>query len=332
MVQTEIFEDLKVQTEQKEEPKKTIKDLIKFYFLPGYRIPEFSAREYEIGKLKSKRRLFRRLVTPLTIIGFIMIIFITFIGIYAPFISTYTIQEVAMPHVPPSGFPFVDPSPEHPLGTTKYGYDILARLIWGSRTVITAAAFPVLISNGGGIFLGMLSAYFGGKLDYIMMRIVDFMYSFPTIILVIIIAPMMGGKLYNILLLWGLLYIPYTTRFVRSLVLQVKQNLYVEAAITGGADKLKVMFKHVFPNTYSALIISFFGSMAFSVLGFASIAFLGMGDQTFADWGTDIAYSRSNLTTIGPAFWPGLFLGITTIGFILVGDGLRDALDPRLKR
>jgi len=332
MTQPDLIADLEIQKNQKQEPKKSIRDLIKFYFLPGFRVPEFSAKEYEIGKIKSKRKLFRRLVTPLTILGFILIIFIAFLGIFAPWISTYTIQQVAMPHVPPSSFPFEDPSPLHPLGTTKYGYDILGRLIWGSRTVITAAAFPVLISNGGGIILGTLSAYFGGKLDYIMMRIVDFMYSFPIIIVVIIIAPMMGGKLYNILLLWGILYIPYTTRFVRSLVLQVKQNLYVEAAITGGADKLKVMFKHVFPNTYSALIISFFGSMAFSVLGFASIAFLGMGDQTFADWGTDIAYSRSNLTAIGPAFWPGLFLGITTIGFILVGDGLRDALDPRLKR
>jgi len=332
MAQPDLITDFEFQKKQNQAPKKGIRDLIKFYFLPGFRVPEFSAKEFEIGKIKSKRKLFRRLVTPLTILGFMMIIFIAFLGIFAPWISTYTIQQVAMPHVPPSSFPFEGPSPLHPLGTTKYGYDILGRLIWGSRTVITAAAFPVLISNGGGILLGTLSAYFGGKFDYIMMRIVDFMYSFPIIIVVIIIAPMMGGKLYNILLLWGLLYIPYTTRFVRSLVLQVKQNLYVEAAITGGADKLKVMFKHVFPNTYSALIISFFGSMAFSVLGFASIAFLGMGDQTFADWGTDIAYSRSNLTAIGPAFWPGLFLGITTIGFILVGDGLRDALDPRLKR
>ncbi|NVM44142.1 MAG: ABC transporter permease [Candidatus Lokiarchaeota archaeon] len=332
MVQTDLKVDLKIQNKEKSEKQRNIKALIKFYFLPGFRVPEFSEKEYEIGKKRSKRKLFRRLITPLTLLGFAMILLIVFIGIFAPWLSIYTIEEVALPHIPPLSSPFDDPSPLHLLGTTKYGYDILGRLIWGARTVITAAAFPVLISNLGGIVLGTLSAYFGGKLDYIMMRIVDFMYSFPIIIIVIIIAPMMGGKLYNILLLWGILYIPYTTRFVRSLTLQVKQSLYVEAAITGGADKLKVMFKHVFPNTYSALIISFFGSMAFSVLGFASIAFLGMGDQSFADWGTDIAYSRSNLTAIGPAFWPGLFIGITTIGFILVGDGLRDALDPRLKR
>ncbi len=311
--------------------KSKIIRLLRFYLLPGWRDPEFTALQNKIEMVKSKRRLFRRLITPLTIIGFLMILFIAVLAVFAPWFSTFTIDELAMPYLPPDGVPFDDPSLAHPLGTTKYAFDLLGRLIWGARTALTAASLPVFISIIGGIILGTMSAYFGGWVDTIMMRFVDFMYSFPTLILVIIISPMLGGELLNLLMIWGLLYIPVNTRFVRSLVLQVKQNLYVRAAVTGGADKIKVMFKHVFPNAISPMIISIFGAMGLSVLGFASIAFLGLGDQTITDWGTDIMYSRSRMTAIGPAFWPGLFIGITAIGFILIGDGLRDALDPRLK-
>ena len=305
--------------------------LMKFYLLPGWRDPEYTAQQNIIEMVKSKRRLFRRLLTPLTIIGFIMVMFIAVLAVYAPWLSNFTIDQLAMPYLPPGGIPFDDPSSTHPLGTTRFGFDLLGRLIWGARTALTAAALPVFISITGGIILGTISAYFGGWVDTIMMRFVDFMYSFPTLILIIIISPMLGGELLNLLMIWGLLYIPVNTRFVRSLVLQVKQNLYVRAAVTGGADKIKVMFKHIFPNAISPMIISIFGAMGLSVLGFASIAFLGLGDQTITDWGTDIMYSRSQMTAVGPAFWPGLFIGITAIGFILIGDGLRDALDPRLK-
>jgi len=327
--------EIKVEEYQKKEnlirKKGKIVRLLRFYLLPGWRDPEFMALQYKIEMVKSKRRLFRRLITPLTLIGFTMILFIAVLAVFAPWLTIYPLTELAMPYLPPGSIPFDDPSSAHPLGTTQFGFDLLGRLIWGARTALTAAALPVFISITGGIILGTMSAYFGGWVDTIMMRFVDFMYSLPTLILVIIISPMLGGELMNLLTIWGLLYIPVNTRFVRSLVLQVKQNLYVRAAVTGGADKIKVMFKHVFPNAISPMIISIFGAMGLSVLGFASIAFLGLGDQTVTDWGTDIMYSRSQMTAVGPAFWPGLFIGITAIGFILLGDGLRDALDPRLK-
>ena len=325
-----IVEELKYKEKTRRKKDNFIR-LLKFYLLPGWRDPEFTSQQKVVEMIKSKRRLFRRLITPLTIIGLMMILFIAVMAVYAPWLTPYTIDELAMPYLPPGGIPFEDPSSAHPLGTTRYAYDLLGRLIWGARTTLTAAALPVFISIVGGIILGTISAYFGGWVDTFMMRFVDFMYSFPTLILVIIISPMLGGELFNLLLIWGLLYIPVNTRFVRSLVLQVKQNLYVRAAVTGGADKMKVMFKHVFPNAISPMIISIFGAMGLSVLGFASIAFLGLGDQTITDWGTDIMYSRARMTAIGPAFWPGLFIGIAAIGFILIGDGLRDALDPRLK-
>ena len=324
-----IVEEIKYKENPRTKKDKIIRSL-KFYLLPGWRDPEYTHVQNQIEMIKSKRRMFRRLITPLTLIGLILILFIAVLAVFAPWLTRYTIDELALPYIPPDGIPFDDPSPGHPLGTTKFGYDLLGRIIWGARTALTAAALPVVISLAGGIILGTISGYFGGWVDTIIMRFVDFMYSFPTLILVIIIAPMLGSNLLSTLLIWGLLYVPVNTRFVRSLVLQVKQNIYVRAAVTGGADKLKVMFKHVFPNALSPIIISIFGAMGFSVLGFASIAFLGMGDQTLSDWGTDIMYSRAQMTAIGAAFWPGLFIGLTAIGFILAGDGLRDALDPRL--
>ena len=324
-----IVEEIKYKENPRTKKDKIIRSL-KFYLLPGWRDPEYTHVQNQIEMIKSKRRMFRRLITPLTLIGLILILFIAVLAVFAPWLTRYTIDELALPYIPPDGIPFDDPSPGHPLGTTKFGYDLLGRIIWGARTALTAAALPVGISLSGGIILGTISGYFGGWVDTIIMRFVDFMYSFPTLILVIIIAPMLGSNLLSTLLIWGLLYVPVNTRFVRSLVLQVKQNIYVRAAVTGGADKLKVMFKHVFPNALSPIIISIFGAMGFSVLGFASIAFLGMGDQTLSDWGTDIMYSRAQMTAIGAAFWPGLFIGLTAIGFILAGDGLRDALDPRL--
>lgn len=321
---------------EKYESQLTIKDklirYLKFYLIPGWRDNRFTAIEFEIGKIKSKRRLFRRIITPLTIVGFVMILFIVVLAIYAPWLTTYTLEEITPPNYP-NARAFQQPSAEHPLGTTKYGYDLLARLIWGARTTIQTAAYPVAISIGGGIVLGTISAYFGGWLDSIIMRICDIMYSIPMLIIVIIIAPLIGRDLYVTLTIYGLLYIPYNIRFMRSLVLQVKQNTYIMAALTSGASKFRVMFKHIFPNAISPIIINFAGSMGLTVLGLAGLSFIGLGDPTVADWGTDINFARGVIiNTPGAALWPGLFLGIAAIGFVLIGDGLRDALDPRLHK
>jgi peptide/nickel transport system permease protein len=321
----------KVETEERFPSNKgKIRRYLKFYLIPGWREPEFTAMEFEIGKIKSKRKLFRRLLTPLTIAGIAMILFLAILAVYASWLTLYPLQQLSRPYSPPGGTPFAPPSPAHPLGTTKYAYDILGRLIWGARTALTAAALPVLISTAGGLVVGTISAYFGGTVDSVIMRFVDFWFAFPLLILILIISPMVGQDLYNLLLLYGIFFIPSSARWVRALVLQVRQNVYVRAAITSGAEKFKVMFRHILPNAISPLIVGFFGSMGGAILGFASIAFLGLGDETFADWGTDISYGRSESSAYWALFWPGLFIAIAAVGFMLIGDGLRDALDPRL--
>ncbi|KKN81323.1 hypothetical protein LCGC14_0320700 [marine sediment metagenome] len=309
--------------------KNRISRLLKFYIIPGWRDPEYTRKEFKIGEIKSKRRLFRRLLKPLTIIGILLILFIVFLAVFSPWLTIYPIEELSNGYHAPFDL-YSPPSPLHPLGTTNYGYDVYGRIIWGARTAVTAAAIPALISTLGGLVVGTISAYFGGKVDSIIMRFSDFWFALPQFIIIIIISPMMGQDLYNLLLLFGIFGIPGSARWIRTLVLQVRHNTYVKAAIAGGAVKFKVMFKHILPNAISPVIISFFGSMGGAVLAFAGIAFLNLGDQKVADWGTDINYGMGHLLAPWTIVWPGLFLSLTVIGFMLIGDGLRDALDPRL--
>jgi len=248
MEQPYVEEDLK-RDRHPTDKKKGFSRYLKFYMIPGWRHPEFTAAEYEIDRTKSRRRLFRRLLKPLTIAGIVMILFIAILGVYSPWFTPFNIENLSPPNFPHET-PYLPPSREHPLGTTEYGFDILGRLIWGARTALTAAALPVLISTAGGLVVGTISAYFGGKVDSVIMRFCDFWFAFPTLILVIIISPMMGQDLYNLLLLYGLLYIPYTARFVRALVFQVKQNVYVRAAILVVQKNLKLCLSIFYQMQY----------------------------------------------------------------------------------
>lgn len=301
---------------------------LKFYLMPGWREPEFSNIEYEIGKIKSKRKTFRRILTPLTIIGFIMIIFVAFCAVFAPWLTQYTVEELTNRGLS-GGVPFAPPSADHPLGTTKYAYDILARLIWGCRTAILFGFTTIIIGSVGGVVIGTISAYFGGKTDAIIMRIADLVMVFPTLILLILFVEMVGQNLQVMLSLFGLLSIPLYARLMRSSVFQVKESLFIEAAITGGAKYFKLMFKHIIPNAIAPIIINFFGGVGAAILGLTSISFLGFGDQALPDWGSDINFARTQFSGYFAAFWPGLFILIAVMGFMLIGDGLRDAMDPK---
>ena len=316
-----------------ESGKKKWVNLIKFYLLPTWRDPGFTAYEKEIEKIKSKRRVFRRFITPLTIIGLFMLLFITMLAVYGPWLTKIPLQELTLPFIPSGSVPYEDPSPEHPLGTTLYGYDILARMIWGARSTMGMAFIPILIGMGGGLVIGTISAYFGGPVDYTMMRLVDLIFVFPMGILTFILIPMIGQDLWTIIFVFGILAIPGNIRYMRTLVLVVKELVYVKAAKVGGALKFKVMFKHIVPNAISPIIISLFGGAAATILGLAGLGFIGIGDQSVASWGTDIEWGAGRLITgRWASIIPGIFLGITAAGFILIGDGLRDALDPRFHK
>ena len=329
----EISENLSEFVEKKKKvTKQNVVRYFKFFLIPGWRDTEFNSREYEIGKAKSKRRVFRRLLTPLTLMGLCFIFFITFLAVYAPWLTPFTIRRVT-DSAYADALPFLPPSAEHILGTTKFGFDLLGRIIWGARTAITFGFITIVIASSGGVVVGTAAGYYGGRVESIIMRIVDFVIIFPGTVLVILIVELMGNPgLLAMLVIFGMFAITGYSRLMRASVLQVKQELYVEAAITGGANNFKVMFKHVFSNAISPIIISFFGGVGGAILGFSGIAFLGFGDASLPDWGTDISYASARLSAIHATLWPGLFILISVLGFMLVGDGLRDALDPRLQQ
>jgi len=312
--------------------KENIVRYLKFLIIPGWRDSKFTQKEYEIEKTKSKRRFFRRLLKPLTLIGIFLILFIVFLAIYAPWIAPYTLETVTeVARAIDYGEPYTLPSPLHPWGTTANAFDLFSRIIWGSRTAISFGILTIIIASLGGIALGTISGYYGGKVDAIIMRIVDFSLAFPTLVIVIIFTEMVGRDLITILIIFGLFAIPSYSRLMRASVLETKEKLYIEAAKTSGARNFKIMFKHIFANSISPILIRFFGGVGIAILGFAGIAFLGFGDNSIPDWGTDINYGRGHLSMIHTTFFPGLFILITVLGFMLLGDGLRDALDPRLK-
>jgi ABC-type dipeptide/oligopeptide/nickel transport system permease subunit len=316
-----------------DKPRGNLKRYLKFYTIPGYRDPEFSQMEYEIDKIKSKRKFFRRLTKPLTLIGMSLIIFIVFLAIFAPWIALYTLETVTdASKAIDFGDPYTPPSPLHPWGTTAYAYDLFSRIMWGSRTILSFGFLTIIFATLGGIAVGTISGYYGGKVDTIIMRIVDFSLAFPTLVIVIIFTELLSRNLTTILLLFGLFAIPSYSRLMRASVLATKQRLYIEAAKTSGARNFKIMFKHIFANSISPIIVRFFGGVGAAILGFAGLAFLGFGDEALPDWGTDMNYGRGFITTmIHTTLWPGIFILIAVLGFMLVGDGLRDALDPRLK-
>ena len=312
--------------------KENIVRYLKFFLILGWRDPKFSQKEDEIKKTKSKRKFFRRLNKPLTLIGIGLILFIVFLAIYAPWIAIYTLETVTdVSRAIDFGLPYTLPSPLHPWGTTAFAYDLYSRIIWGSRTAISFGILTIIIASLGGIVVGTISGYYGGKMDTIIMRIVDFTLAFPTLVIVIIFTQMISRSLITILIIFGMFAIPSYSRLMRASVLETKQQLYIEAAKTSGARNFKIMFKHIFANAISPIIVRFFGGVGVAIIGFAGIAFLGFGDKTIPDWGTDLNYGRGHISMIHTTLFPGIFILIAVLGFMLLGDGLRDALDPRLK-
>jgi peptide/nickel transport system permease protein len=208
----------------------------------------------------------------------------------------------------------------------------LARTIWGARSSLTIALPAITLSVVAGVVFGIIAAYFGGWVDTLIMRIADIFFAFPGLIFAIVLVGILGRKMEYIILAYGILGIPYYSRLIRGSVLQAKELPYVEAARVSGAGNWRIMFRHLIPNTIQPIIISFTFDIGGVILSFAGLAFLGYSDPSLIEWGRDIDIGRGHLVNAPWAsLWPGIMIILTVLGFMLLGDGLRDALDPRLK-
>ncbi|SDM18962.1 nickel transporter permease [Sediminibacillus halophilus] len=272
---------------------------------------------------------FSRLIRSKTsFIGLLIILLLLVVAAMAPVVATHdpTDQQLLDRYLAPSG--------DHWLGTDELGRDIYSRIVYGTRISIQIGLIAVGISAVIGILLGGIAGYFGRWIDQIIMRVIDILMAFPSILLAIALVAVLGASLTNAMIAIGIVGVPQFARIVRSTVLSVKETEYIEAARAIGAKNNRILFQHVLPNCLAPIIVQATLSIGTAILDAAGLSFLGLGAQPPSpEWGAMLSDGRAALQT---APWvvafPGLAIFLVVLGFNLFGDGLRDALDPRLKQ
>jgi len=271
--------------------------------------------------------LFRLLRNRMAVIGLAIVLTFIFVGLAAEYISPYDYDQASFTLAREG------PSPAHPLGNDELGRDMLSRLIYGARISLTLGLISVGIGVTIGVTLGIMSGYFGGTIDLFTMALIDIMLAFPSILLAIMMVAFLGPSLQNAIIAIGIISIPIYTRLVRSSTLSVKEELYVEAARSLGANHLTILRKHIFPNVFAPIVVQSTLQMAAAIQAAAALGFLGLGvPPDVPEWGNMLQKGR-NFIFSAPhiVLYPGLATMLVVFGFSLMGDGLRDALDPKLR-
>ncbi|MGE6259978.1 ABC transporter permease [Heyndrickxia sporothermodurans] len=257
----------------------------------------------------------------------IFILLLIIVAIIGPFIAPYD------PYKPDYNATLQGISKHHIAGTDEYGRDIFSRLLIGTRISLSVSFLSVFIGAIAGTILGLLSGYFGGWLDRIIMRSSDVMFAFPDLLLAIAIVAILGPGLNNVIIAVSVFSIPSFARLVRGSTLEAKESLFVEAAKSMGASHKRIMFKHIFPETFGSLIVFVTMRIGTAILAASSLSFLGLGaSPETPDWGAMLSMGRDYLgTSSHVVIMPGIAIFLTVLAFNIVGDGLRDVLDPKSK-
>ena len=225
------------------------------------------------------------------------------------------------------------PSAEHWFGTDSFGQDIFSRVIYGGRYSLLAGCLTVVIAGAIGTFYGAIAGYVGGRTDNIMMRISEMILSFPSLILAMIINAVMGSNLFNTMFALVIVAWPTYARLMRSVVLSVKENEYVTASKALGASKLRILVKEVIPNSISSVLIMATTDIGNQILMFSTLSFLGLGSAPpTPEWGMMVSEGVNYFNKFWVAGFPGLAIFTMAVGANFIGDGLRDLLDPKLRK
>jgi peptide/nickel transport system permease protein len=285
------------------------------------------------------RRIFRQrsAIAGMSILGFIILI-----AIFAPLIATHDPEEVLIgvedikkreaPCIHALGCP--KDQPQHLMGVDGNVRDVFSRVVYGARVSLLVGFLAVGFAITVGTFLGAVAGYWGGKVDNLIMRFMDVLLAFPSLLLAIAIIMVLGRGLQNALLAIAIVSIPVYARVIRAGVLSVKETEYVEASMALGASHMSILFRRILPNALPPLIVQGTLGIASAILEAAALSFIGLGAQPpTPEWGTMLGSERNQIFTAPHlVFYPGIAIMVTVLGFNLLGDGLRDALDPRLSQ
>ena len=288
-----------------------------------------TSKEPVVSKKQSRLgEIWRRLKkNKAAMISLFVILFVILVAIFADFIAPYpySFQDYDKSFAPPSR--------ENLLGCDRLGRDILSRLIYGSRQSLQLGVLATAMAATMGIIIGTIAGYFGGWVDNIIMRFMDIYQSIPMFLLCVTLAAIMGPSLKNAILAIGISMIPGPSRLMRASILSVREREFIEAARTINASHGRIMRKHIVPNAIAPIIVSVTMSIGMNILSGAGLSFIGLGAQPpMPEWGAMVSDARNFMREHGTlALYPGICIMLTVLAFNLLGDGLRDALDPRLK-
>ena len=291
-----------------------------------YSLDKKSLASYRKEQLKYSLRRF--LGSRSFLIGATLVLFFIIVAIFADFLAPYD------PLVIDSKNGLAPISASHPFGTDDLGRDTLSRVIFGSRISISVGLLSSIIATSLGVIVGSIAGFYEGIVGTVLMRIMDAMFSFPAILLAIVLVAILGAGTDNAIIAIGIVYIPIFARVVRSAVISKKKSGYVLSAEALGKSNIGILYHHVMPNCLGIIIVQSTACFAESIIFESGLSFLGLGTQPpTPSWGRMLTDSRSYMDSSPlTAFFPGIAISLLVLGFNLLGDGLRDILDPRLSR
>lgn len=295
-------------------------------------VKEYSAEEVQDFTAIKKESLLKQTwdglkKNKLAMFGMFLIIILCFTAIFADFIAPYGVDDQDLLRK------FSPPSAANLFGTDEFGRDIFSRIVYGSRYSLMIGAVAASLSAVIGMLIGSIAGFYGNKVDNILMRMIDIMMAIPSTLLGISIVAALGNGIRNVIIAVAIGAVPSYARIVRASILSVKEQEYIEAARSIGASDARIILKHIIPNCLAPIIVQITMSVAKAILEASSLSFIGLGVQPpSAEWGAMLSAGRAY---IRKAWWivtfPGLAIAMIIFGLNLFGDGLRDALDPRLK-
>lgn len=293
------------------------------------------AEQVTVRKTKLKKRSqmksiwFRYKKNKLAIIGLVLLVVMIFFAVFANFIVSYETDAISQN----MKIRLMPPNIGHIFGTDRFGRDVFARIIFGARVSLLMGLATVALSLTAGAIIGATAGYYGGKVDNVLMRIMDVFLAIPGLLMGITVVAALGPGIENLLIALIMIRIPRFARVVRSAVLSIKFQEFIEAAKACGTKDSRIIARHILPNAIGPIIVQATLNMATSILGIAALSFIGLGIQPpMPEWGLMLSDAKSQMRYYPYLIvTPGIAIVLAVLSFNLIGDGLRDALDPRLK-